>query len=218
VFAAASLTDAFRAAAVAFEADHAGVDVELNLAGSPTLREQVQAGAPADVFASASEADMDPLVEAGETAGDPRLFARNALEIVVPAGNPGHVDALGDFDDAGLLIGLCAPEVPCGALARRALTDAGVTPSPDTEEPDVRSVLSKVAAGELDAGIVYRTDVRDRSEVEGIDIPDDLAVTTDYRIAVLAERSRAEVAEAFVTFVLGSEGQRILAAHGFGPP
>ena len=203
VFAASSLTDAFGDIEIAFEAEH-DVDVVLNLAASSALREQVLAGAPADVFASANRANLDAVTD------ESQVFATNRLQIVVPAANPGDVDGIDDLARDDLLVGLCAVEVPCGELAREALDRAGVTASVDTEEPDVRSLLAKVATGELDVGIVYRTDVLAAGDdVRGIDL--DVAAT--YPIAALTDDG-----DDFVEFVLSDEGQAILADNGFGPP
>jgi molybdate transport system substrate-binding protein len=219
VFAAASLTDAFGEIAEVFEDAHPGTTVELNLAGSSALREQILEGAPADVFASADTSNMDQIVESGEVAGEPVVFVTNDLQIAVPAGNPGGVTGPADFADEELLIGLCAEGVPCGDFAREALSAAGVTPAPDTEEPDVRALLTKLEAGELDAGIVYATDVLAAGEgVEGIDIPDDQNVEAAYPIAVLAGAPNPEGAEAFVEFVRSDEGAAILTSYGFGTP
>jgi molybdate transport system substrate-binding protein len=161
---------------------------------------------------------MDQLVEAGEVDGTPEVFARNRLEIVVPAGNEAGVDGLDDFADPDLLIGLCAEEVPCGELGREALEGAGVTPAQDTDEPDVRSLLTKFEAGDLDAGIVYATDVRAAGDaVEGIEIPEEDNVIAECPIAALAGASEPAAAEAFVAFVLSAEGQAILASYGFLP-
>lgn len=218
VFAAASLTDAFAEMADAFGEANSGVTVELNLAASSTLREQILSGAPADVFASADISNMTQLLDAGlaEGAGD---FATNRLEIAVPAGNPAGIAGLADFANGDLLVGLCAEEVPCGQFGREALAKAGVTPSIDTNEPDVRSLLTKIEAGELDAGIVYRTDVLAASDsVDGIDIAPDHNVTATYPIASLTVSAHPEVADAFVAFVLADEGQRLLRAYGFGEP
>jgi molybdate transport system substrate-binding protein len=215
VHAAASLTDAFGDVADAFTLANPGTAVELNLAGSQALREQILAGAPGDVYASANTANMDQVVDAG-AAEDIVIFARNALEIAVPAGNPAGVDGLDDLGDDDLLIGLCAAEVPCGDFGRRALDAAGVTAAPDTEEPDVRSLLTKVAAGELDAGLVYRTDVAAADAgVEGVAVPDEVNVVADYPVAVLTDAGAPAVARAFVDFVLSPEGQEILASWGF---
>lgn len=218
VFAAASLTDAFEEAAAAFEAANPDATVELSFAGSSALREQILEGAPADVFASANASNMEAVVDAGE-AGAADVFVRNRLEIAVPAGNPAGVTGLADLGRDELLVGLCAAEVPCGAFGREALADAGVTPAVDTEEPDVRALLTKVEAGELDAGLVYRTDVRSADGgVEGIAVPDDVNVVADYPIAVLTRSTDVATAEAFVAFVLSGEGQAILASHGFEAP
>jgi molybdate transport system substrate-binding protein len=218
VFAAASLTDALGELATAFEGAHPGTEVELNLAGSSALREQILSGAPADVFASANTQNMQAVVDAG-LAVEPDVFVLNELQIVVPAGNPAGIESLDDFGDESLLIGLCAVEVPCGAFARQALDAAGVDPEPDTEEPDVRALLTKVAAGELDAGIVYRTDVLSAGDdVEGIDIPADVNVVAEYPIATLTESSSPDVAADFVAFAIAEDGQAILRSYGFGSP
>ncbi len=219
VSAAASLTDAFAEIEVAFEAAHPGVKVLLNLGGSSSLRAQILEGAPVDVFASANASNMDRVVEAGRVSGEPRVFARNLLQIAVPAGNPAGVHGLDDFADEALRLGLCAEEVPCGEFARRALERAGVVPAPDTNEPDVRALLTKVELGELDAGITYVTDVAStHGAVEGIVIPEDQNVVAVYPIAVLAGAPNPDAAEAFVRFVLSYDGRAILAKHGFAAP
>jgi len=218
VFAAASLTDAFDEVGAAFEKDNPDVEVEFNYGPSSGLREQILQGAPADVFASANTSNMDQVVEGG-AAKDPQNFVTNQLQIAVPAGNEAGVTGLADFAQANLLIGLCAEDVPCGEFGREALANAGVTPSIDTNEADVRSLLTKVESGDLDAGIVYITDVKAAGDkVEGIDIPADDNVTATYPIAALTDSKNAEVAQAFVDFVLSDEGQAILADHGFGSP
>jgi molybdate transport system substrate-binding protein len=194
------------------------VTVELSFASSSTLREQILAGAPADVFASADRSNVTELVEAGAATGAAD-FVANELQVVVPAGNPGAVTGLADLADEDLLVGLCAREVPCGRLGREALSEAGVTASPDTDEPDVRSLLTKVAAGELDVGLVYRTDVLAAGDaVEGIDLPAAQEVTTTYPITTLTDAGNPAAAEAFVAFVLSAPGQEILASYGFDPP
>jgi molybdate transport system substrate-binding protein len=218
VFAAASLTDAFDEVGAAFEEANPDVSIEFNYGASSALREQILAGAPADVFASANTSNMDQVVETG-AATDPQDFVTNQLQIVVPAENPGGVTGLDDFANADLLIGLCAEEVPCGEFGREALGNAQVTPSVDTNEPDVRALLTKVEAGELDAGIVYVTDVLAAGgAVEGIDIPADENVTATYPIAALSEAGNAEIAAAFVEFVLSGDGQEILESFGFDGP
>jgi molybdate transport system substrate-binding protein len=219
VSAAASLSDAFGVVAEEFEAAHPDVDVILNFAGSSNLREQIVDGAPFDVFASASVAVMEEVVEAGETIGEPSLIALNELQIAVPMGNPAGVDGLDDLANPDLLIGLCGPGVPCGDFAREVLARAGVSPSVDTNEPDVRSLLAKIEAGELDAGITYVTDVASASDrVAGIEIPVELNIVAQYPIAVLANTRDEDLANAFIEFVLSDEGQAIMTEFGFSSP
>jgi molybdate transport system substrate-binding protein len=218
VFAAASLTDAFTELGTTFESENPDASVEFNFGASSALREQILAGAPADVFASANPSNMDQVVDAG-AAGDPRDFVTNVLEIAVPAGNGAGVTGLDDFANADLLIGLCAEEVPCGEFGREALGNAGVTPSIDTNEPDVRSLLTKVEAGDLDAGIVYVTDVMAAGDsVEGVEIPADDNVDATYPIAALTDAASPDTADVFVEFVLSDEGQDILESYGFDSP
>jgi len=218
VSAASSLTEAFTEMETAFESANPGFDVVLNIGGSSALREQILAGAPADVFASANTSNMDLVVSAGDVGGEPLIFARNRLEIAVPIGNPGSVTALADFARDELLIGLCAESVPCGEYGQRALHNADVAASVDTEEPNVRALLTKIEVGELDAGIVYETDVASTDGVDGVEIPYGDNVHADYPIAVLAETPNADGAAAFVAFVLSPEGRAILADHGFVLP
>jgi molybdate transport system substrate-binding protein len=218
VSAAASLTDAFADIEAAFEEANPDVDVILNLGGSSALREQILEGAPADVFASANTSNMDQVVEADE-ASDPEIFVTNVLQIAVPPGNPGGMTGLDDFAREELFIGLCEEAVPCGDFGRQALENAGVTPSIDTNTPDVRALLTLVEEAELDAGIVYVTDVTSTDgAVEGVDIPDEFNVVATYPIAALADAPNPDAAAAFVAFVLSDEGQAILAEYGFGAP
>ncbi len=219
VFAASSLTNVFADMEIAFEDAHPGIEVELNVAGSSSLREQILGGAPAGVFASADESNMARVVDGGEVAGEPLPFATNGLRLAVPAGNPAGVSSLEDLASSELLVGLCAEQVPCGALAREVLARAGIEPSPDTNEPDVRALLTMVGAGELDVGMVYETDVMSAGErVEGIDIPDEYNLSTVYPIAQLEGAANPTGAASFVDFVLSGAGRAILADHGFGGP
>lgn len=218
VFAAASLTDVFTDLGDAFADTHPGVSVELAFGPSSGVVTQITEGAPADVVATAATATMADLVEADAVAGAPRPFATNALELAVPPGNPGAVEGLDDLADEDLVVGLCAEEVPCGSLARQALAAAGVEPAVDTDEPDVRALLTKVAAGEVDVGVVYRTDVvAAGAAVEGIEIAaeDDLVAT--YPIAPVADAANPDGARAFIDFVLSDQGQATLAEAGFAP-
>lgn len=219
VSAAASLTDAFGGVEQTFEETHPDVDVVLNLAGSSSLREQILGGAPADVFASANMENMEHVRTAGLVAGEPRVFARNQLQIAVPPGNPARISGLADFADEALFLGLCANGVPCGDFARATLAAAGIDPSVDTNEPDVRSLLTKIEVGELDAGITYVTDVvSSGGSVEGIVIPDDVNVVADYPVAVISGTPSPEIADEFVGFLLSAEGEKILSEFGFSSP
>ena len=219
VSAAASLTDAFVEVEMSFEAVHPQLDIVLNLGPSSGLREQILEGAPVDVFASANPSNMDQVAEAGEVAGEAQIFVRNRLQIAVPAGNPGGVSGLDDFGRDELLIGLCAEAVPCGDFARDALANSGVTPAIDTNETDVRALLTKIEAGELDAAITYVTDIASaEGAVEGIAIPEGENVIADYSIAVLTNAPNPDAATVFVDFVLSAEGQTILQAFGFAAP
>lgn len=213
VYAAASLSGAFDEIAAAFADENPDVTVSPIYDGSSTLATQLREGAPGDVFASADEANMDKLEDA---ALDPALFASNTLVIAVPAGNSGGVETLADLSDVTTV--LCAPEVPCGAASAALLSNAAVSVAPASVEQNVTAVLTKVAAGEADAGLVYATDVVGRDDVEVI-VPDGAdEVVNHYPIAALAESANPAAAEAFVAFVLSDAGQSILADFGFGTP
>ncbi len=219
VLAAASLTEAFTTLGDQLEKDHPGTTVRFSFAASSELATQITSGAPADVFASASPSTMDQVVQAGGADGEPVVFVRNRLQIAVPAGNPADVTGLADFAKKDLKIALCAPEVPCGDAANRAFEAAGVTAAPDTLEPDVKAVLSKVSLGEVDAALVYRTDViAAGDDVEGIDFPEAADAINDYPIVVLADAPNAEGAQAFVDLVESPQGAAVLAKAGFEQP
>lgn len=213
VYAAASLSGAFDAIGEAFVAENPEVRFSPVYDGSSTLVTQILEGAPADVFASADEANMD---KAADVAVDPTLFASNTLVIAVPSGNPGGVETLADLADVTTV--LCAPEVPCGAASAKLLAAADVTVDASSLEQNVTAVLTKVAASEADAGLVYATDVIGRSDVEAV-VPDGAdEVVNRYPIAALSDAPNAEAADAFVAFVLSDAGQKILADFGFGAP
>jgi molybdate transport system substrate-binding protein len=218
VFAAASLTAAFGTIGADFQFAHPGTMIHFVFAGSSTLVAQVQEGAVGDVFASADQSNMQKLVDAGLTAGSPSIFARNRLQIVVAAGNPRQIAGLADLGRPGLVVVLCAPVVPCGRYANQSLQKAGVTVKPASQEVDVKAVVSKVALGEADAGIVYVTDVEaGGSSVQGIDIPDSLNVVADYPIVVLKDSQNVALARAFVGYI-HANGERTLARYGFLAP
>ncbi|MGY2080904.1 molybdate ABC transporter substrate-binding protein [Modestobacter sp. SYSU DS0657] len=218
VFAAASLTDVFTDLGAELEAQRPGLTVQFTFAGSATLATQITQGAPADVFASADGSRM-AVVSDGGLAEDPVVFAGNVLEIAVPAGNPGGVTGLADFADEDRTLAVCAPAVPCGAAARALFAAAGVTARPDTEEEDVRAALTKVQLGEVDAALVYATDVRAAGDrVAGIPVPAAEEQVNAYPVAVLTGAPNPAAARSFVDLVLGTAGQQALADAGFRTP
>lgn len=216
VLAASSLTDTFGAIEAAFEAVNPDVDVEISVAGSSALSVQIEQGAPADVVALAGMAPMDSLAEAGLVEA-PVRFATNSMVLAVPIDNPGDVDGLDALSDSDLLVGVCAPQVPCGGYAREVFDEAGIDASIDTEEPDVRSLAGKIASGELDAGLVYATDVGSMSDrLVAIPLPGDVDVRAEYPIAIVSDSDDRDGARRFIDFVDSPAGQAILADAGFG--
>ncbi|WP_327120393.1 molybdate ABC transporter substrate-binding protein [Nocardia sp. NBC_01730] len=219
VFAAASLTETFTELGKQFEAAHPGVRVVYSFGASSALAEQINQGAPADVFASAAPKNMRQVVDEGEVAGAPVTFVRNRLEIAVPKGNPAHITGLADFGKAEPRIALCAEQVPCGSAAKTVFEVAGINPRPDTSEADVKAVLTKVKLGEVDAALVYRTDVRaSGGQVDGIDFPEADKAINDYPVAPLAHAPNATAAAAFVEFVRSDQARAVFAKAGFDTP
>ncbi len=219
VLAASSLTETFTELGDAFEAQHPGSTVTFSFAASSELATQIEQGAPADVFASASPTTMALVSDAGDTADEPVTFVRNTLEIAVPAGNPAKITGLSDFSRGDLVIALCAPEVPCGVAAQKVFAAANLTPKPDTLEADVKATLSKVTLGEVDAALVYKTDVLAAGDkVEGIDFPEAADAVNDYPIAVLADAPNPKAAQAFLDLVQSAAGNKVLAEAGFEVP
>ncbi len=219
VFAAASLTDVFGDLGRTFTADHPGVDVRFNFAGSSSLATQITQGAPADVFASANQKQMSVVTAAGQADGPPIPFARNVLVIAVPKGNPAHISGLADFANPALTLATCAPQVPCGAAADKVFAAAGITPSIDTLEQDVRAALTKVELGEVDAALVYTTDARSAGDsVQSIEFPQAQHAVNVYPIARVKGAAHPAAAQAFVDLVLSRPGQQALARAGFRTP
>jgi molybdate transport system substrate-binding protein len=218
VFAAASLTDTFTTLARRFERAHPGTTVRVDFGGSSALATQIVQGAPADVFASASRGTMDQVVRAG-AAEESTTFARNVMEIAVPPDNPAEITRLSDLAEPGVKLALCQAAVPCGAAADAVFANASLTVTPVTREADVRSALAKVELGEVDAAVVYVTDVLAAGDrVAGIEIPGDLNVSTDYPIATLTSSAHPGAARAFMEYVLSPDGVAALRAGGFGAP
>lgn len=230
VFAAASLTDAFGAIAEGFEGANPGITLAFNFAGSNQLAAQINEAAPADVFASANQTQMANVVESGRVDADaPVNFVTNRLVIVYPDENPGNVAGLQDLAVPDTLIVLAAEAVPVGQYSLEFLDKASADPAFGASfredvlanvvsyEENVRSVLTKVALGEADAGIVYTSDLVGVDGVSQIDIPDELNLVAEYPIAVLNDSPYSEMAAAFVEYILSDAGQATLAEYGFGP-
>ena len=250
VFAASSLTDAFTEIADAFEQANPDIEVKTQFAGSSQLAAQIASGAPADVFASANEAVMATILPDGELAGtgfsQPVTFARNELVITVPVDNPQGISSIADLADNDLLLAICHDGVPCGMLAHEAAASASIDLRPDTEEANVRAVLAKLLLGEVDAGLVYKSDVVavSRGTARGNSVARGNSAASNSENSANSEASGAQSsapviampifppptndypiavvsgnpdASAFAEFVLSPEAQRILAEHGFTP-
>ena len=218
VLAAASLMGAFEEIADAFEAEHAGLDVELSFDGSARLATAIIEGAPADLFASADESNLARVVDAGQTRGTSSTFASNLLQIVVAEGNPLAIDSLDDLAGPDITLSLCGAEVPCGRYAASAFDKADLAVPPAGDQESVKGVLTQVQLGEADAGIVYVTDVLAAEDVEGVDLDHDQQVEALYPASVLADAANLGAAEAFLVFLTGPEARAILHDLGFGLP
>jgi molybdate transport system substrate-binding protein len=229
IFTTASLTDAFKEMAAEIERANPGTKLTFNFAGSPTLRTQLAQGARADVFASADEPNMAGAEKDGTVSGEPQIFARNLLVVVIPAKNPAGIHTLRDLAQPKLKLVLTNKDVPVGNYARQALEKMSQDPTFGhdfatrvltnlvSEETNVKQVASKVQLGEADAGIVYSTDVTPalRSAVRIIEIPSEFNVIAKYPIAAVQGARNETGARAFIAYVLSPAGQAILGRHGF---
>jgi molybdate transport system substrate-binding protein len=219
VFAASSLQVTFTTLIADFETANPGVKVTPSYGGSDTLAAQITQGAPVDVFAAASTATMGTVTTAGDAVGTPQVFAKNELEIAVAPNNPDHIATLADVTKSGVKLAVCAPTVPCGAAATKAFAAAKLTPHPVTLEQNVTSVLTKLELGEVDAGIVYQTDVKSAgSKVTGVNFAEAASAINTYPIAVLKGAKNPTGAQAFVAYVVSAAGQQLLQAAGFQQP
>lgn len=218
VLAAASLTEAFNTLSKQFEAAHPGVNVKLSYGASSALALQITQGAPVDVFASASTKNMKQVTDA-KLADSPTNFVKNVMEIAVPPSNPANITGVADLAKGGVKVALCQAQVPCGATAEKVFSNAKITVKPVTLEADVKSTLAKVESDEVDAGVVYVTDVRSAgSKVKGIPIPSDVNASTEYPIAALTKARNPSAAKAFVDYILSPAGQSVLSSDGFEQP
>lgn len=218
VFAAASLKESYEQIAEDLKKSNPDLTITFQYGASGQLATQIEQGAPADVFSSADEVSMSKLNDAGLVT-EPTVIAKNVLQIVVPAGNPGNIKTLADLQNADLTIVTCAEAAACGKITAKLEEQVGYQVASDSQEPDVKSVLQKVSLGEADAGLVYVTDVKSAvDKVEGIDIPEAAELSNSYPIAVVEGAANADAAQAFVEYVEGEDGQQILADHGFLAP
>jgi len=217
VFAAASLSDPFKAMAKPFASTHDNFSVTFNFAGSQQLVAQLQQGAKADALATADEATMSS-VPARDRSGVPVVFARNRLVIAVGHGDPKHVQTLADLARPDLKVVLAAPAVPAGKYANQALAKAGVKVSPVSLEDNVEAVVTKVGLGEADAGIVYVTDATAARNVDALQIPDAYNVVAEYPAVGVSAGSQRSGGRQFVDFLRSPNGQAILRRFGFLPP
>jgi len=229
IFAAASLTDAFNQMKTNIEQANPGTKLTMNYAGSPTLRTQMAQGAPADVFASADQANMQGAQQDGSIAGTPQNFAQNKLVLIVPLSGANEPAQLQDLAKPGVKLVLAQPDVPVGNYARQALQkmdqdptygsgfDTKVLANLVSQESDVKQVVAKVQLGEADAGIVYSTDVTPdlRGKVKTVGIPDQFNAIAQYPLAVVKGASNAIGAQQFINYVLSPAGQQILKNQGF---
>ena len=216
VYAAASLTEAFGTLSTQFQAAHPGTTVKTTFGASSDLSTQIGQGAPVDVFASASTKNMTSL---GSAAVKPTNFVSNTLEIAVPPSNPGKIGSVNDLAKSGVKVAVCDPAVPCGVVAAKVFTNAKIKVNPVAREKDVKSTLAVVQSGEVDAGLVYVTDVRAAgSKVKGVVIPSSVNASTEYPIATLKSAKNAALASAFVAYVLSAAGKKVLTADGFSNP
>jgi molybdate transport system substrate-binding protein len=219
VFAASSLTEAFTEMGEAFKTNNPDANVTFTFLGSGDLVTQITQGAPADVFVSADDTNMKKLTDAGENAGTPVSIARNTMEILVEKGNPKAIASVADLAKPGTVVVLCADTVPCGKNAAAVLANAAVAVTPASFEDKVKGVVTKVTAGEADAGIVFVTDVNSAGDAgDGVEIPADINVISNYPIVVTKEATNPVGAQAFIDFVASDAGQAILAKYGFLSP
>jgi molybdate transport system substrate-binding protein len=218
VFAAASLMGTFTQLGKQFEAAHKGDTVKFSFGPSDGLATEITSGAPADVYASASTKTMDTVVTAGDAA-NPQDFAKNVMEVATPPNNPANVTAVTDLAKSSVKVALCEPTVPCGVVAAEVFKNAGITVKPVTLQADVKSVLTQVELGNVDAGMVYVTDVMAAgSKVKGVTIPASDNASTTYPIATISSSKHKSEAQAFMNYVLSPAGQQVLTAAGFQQP
>ena len=218
IAATSSLTEVFNDIGEQFMLANPDITIAFNFASSSDLALQISQGLPADVFASADVKNMAKVTDAGLLHGQPAAFATNSLEIVVEKGNPLRIDSLAQLADPSLLFVTCPIEVPIGAYTAEVLRNAGVTVTPASLEENVKGILTKVALGEADAGIVYRTDILAAgNSVTGVPIADNVNVATKYLVGALRDSENQDASQRFIIFLSSEQGQKIFSQFGFGP-
>jgi molybdate transport system substrate-binding protein len=218
IAATSSLTEVFNDIGEQFMQANPDITIAFNFASSSDLALQISQGLPADVFASADVKNMAKVTDAGLLHGQPVAFATNSLEIVVEKGNPLFIDSLAQLADPSLLFVTCPIEVPIGGYTAEVLRNAGVTVTPASLEENVKGILTKVALGEADAGIVYRTDILAAgNSVTGVPIADNVNVTTKYLVGALRDSQNQDASQRFIIFLSSEQGQKIFSQFGFGP-
>jgi len=219
VLAAASLTEVYGDLATQFEKLHPNVTITQSFGGSSALATQITQGAPADLFASANEATMKTVADAGLTAETPIVYATNVLTLIVPRTNPAGVNTIADIANPVVKVALCDKTVPCGSAAITLLAAEKLTVTPVTLETDVKAVLTKVELDEVDAGLVYVTDAKTAgSKVKQIPVADAVNVVNRYPVALLKSSTNKTAATAFEQFILSKTGLAVLKKAGFGTP
>ena len=229
VLAASSLTDAFGELEKKFEEQNPGVQVRQSFDSSSTLLAQIQQGAPADVFASASEEEMDTATKDGLVEGEPEVFVKNREVVMVPKDNPAGIEDFRDVAKPGVKLVLAEKGVPAADYALEILGKANEEYGPGFEkdvlnnvvsrESDVRASVNRVVVGDADATFGYASDytpdIRDRVEV--VKIPPGLNIVATYPVAALKGAKDPDLAREWVDLVTGEEGQRVLEKWGFEP-
>ena len=208
------------AAKTEFEAANPGVTIELNLGHVPTLLTQLEEGVVADVLITPDAGTMGQAGTKGLTAGEPAIFAKVPMALVVPAGNAAGVVDVSSLANEALRVAVCAAELPCGKLADQLATKAGLVISADTLEPGGSpGVVTKASTGEIDVGLVFATDIAAGGDkVAKIAIPDDINVASDASVAALTVADDADVAAAFIAFLTSEAGLALATGKGFLAP
>ena len=220
VSAAASLNQAFTEMGKQFEKLNPSINIRFNFASSSSLVSQIQSGAPADVFAAADLASFDKLLTSGNIVKSPRVFARNAMQLVVKPGNPLGIRSVNDLGRASI-ISLCAKTIPCGVYAASVLSRYGLrlAESNISRGVDATATLNAVSTGDADVAIVYATDALSaRKLVIVVTIPTAKNVKAMYGIGEIRGGKNIRQSNQFIAFVLSQSGQKVLASFGFLAP